>query len=207
MTNQDAESGLELVLDNKKLILAFTVLIAICGCFFVVGFMEGKRQGYQEGSQTAADSLPKPPVAAQAQPRNDAPSQSGEAAKEYPAAEQQLNWFSSVNRREGEPEGIASAAKPDNAPPKPSAPAAAEPRDDAEPVIYSVQVGAFRKKEELEIRAQMLREKGFNYRIDPPSAPDGLYLLKVGTFRSRAEAAAMQLRLKKSGFASFIKMN
>jgi cell division septation protein DedD len=40
-----------------------------------------------------------------------------------------------------------------------------------------------------------------------PNAPEELYLLKVGKFSSRADATATQLKLKKSGFNSFIKIN
>ena len=68
------------------------------------------------------------------------------------------------------------------------------------PVAYSVQVGAFREKRQCEIKAQMLRSKGFESRIDPPQNSEDLYLLKVGTFHSRAEAVAMQLQLKKAAF-------
>ena len=60
MMDQHSDSGYELVLDNRRLIIAFAVLILFCGCFFVVGFMEGKRQGFQAGSQTAAESAVKP---------------------------------------------------------------------------------------------------------------------------------------------------
>jgi cell division protein FtsN len=82
-----------------------------------------------------------------------------------------------------------------------------KPPVSGEPVAYSVQVGAFRQREELETRAQMLREKGFDCRIEAPAEPGQYFLLKVGSFRTRAEAAAMQLRLKKEGFSSFIKTN
>jgi hypothetical protein len=54
MTDREPEAGHELVLDNRKLIIAFAVLIAICGAFFVLGFMEGRRQGFQDGMQTEA---------------------------------------------------------------------------------------------------------------------------------------------------------
>ena len=210
MTNQDAESGLELVLDNKKLIIAFAVLIAICGCFFVVGFMEGKRQGFQEGSQTAAESVLKTMDVARVQESKPAADQA-QPPKEPPRVDQDLNWYDNVSRREGQPEGITPAPKPS---PKPKpAPAAAsippEMRQDesSQPVTYSVQVGAFRQKEELETRARALRDKGFDCRTESPAEQGQLYLLKVGVFHSRADAVAMQLRLKKSGFSSFIKTN
>jgi len=200
MANQDGESGLELVLDNKKLILAFAVVIAICGCFFVVGFMEGKRQGLQEVSQTAAEFQPKSDLDA-TQGQTGKPAGGDTAAKQPDVADQYLNWYKNVNRRESEPEPISEPPKtpvilPETKP---------EPETKAEPVTYTVQVGAFRQEQELEARARLLREKGFGCRTEPPQAPGDFYLLKVGKFRTRAEAAAMQLRLKKGGFSSFIK--
>ena len=77
----------------------------------------------------------------------------------------------------------------------------------ATPITYSVQVGAFRQKHEAEIKAQSLKSKGFDYRIESPHPPEQLYLLKVGNFGSRAQAIALQLRLKNSGFACFVKAN
>ena len=74
-------------------------------------------------------------------------------------------------------------------------------------MTYSIQVGAFKQKHQLDVRAQMLRQKGFDVWTEAPKDPGDLYLLKVGKFRSRAEAIATQLRLKKNGFSSFIKTN
>ena len=45
MIENETESGFELVLDNRRLIGAFVVFIVICGCFFVLGYATGKRQG------------------------------------------------------------------------------------------------------------------------------------------------------------------
>ena len=75
------------------------------------------------------------------------------------------------------------------------------------PVTYAVQVGAFRNQSEPEVKARALRARGFDCRIDFPQSAGQLYLVKVGKFNARAEAVAMQLRLKKSGFTSFIKTN
>jgi cell division protein FtsN len=214
MENREAESGLELVLDNRKLVIAFGLLIAICGCFFVVGFIVGKQQGIQEGSLTANESLAKKvPDAVTPRIETTAPSKEESASSSQDAAGQPLDWYKNINRRGEEPVAIPSTAASDSASKSP-APASAtvtterpKPPVSVEPATYSVQVGAFRHKEELESTAQKLREKGFDCRTDPPAEPGQFYLLKVGNFRTRAEASAMQLRLKKEGFASFIKTN
>jgi cell division protein FtsN len=218
MTDRAAESGLELVLDNRKLIVAFVLLISVCGCFFVVGFIEGKRQGFQQGSQAIQPAVENPPKAITDEPsRADAGSSAvPETARTINPEDQRLDWYKSVNRPEGEPEKSLQALASSSVvkspePPRTSTPATKlKAHVDPPPlgqVTYSVQVGAFRQKLELETKAQALRAKGFEYRIETPRLPEDLYLLKVGTFHSRAEAVAMQLRLKKSGFSCFIKTN
>jgi len=242
MAENASEAGMEVVLDNRKLIIAFVLLVAILGCAFVVGFVEGKRQGYQEGIQAAADSMPSETsdsTQAQAtQPAGSSPVT--EASKEKPE-EQPLDWYKTVNRKEGEPDNTqkimpappkkeASGATADAAA-KPKTPTAAgtastisktvdapstetaagtAPKPAAAaagPVTYSVQVGAFRQKSESDVKARTLKAKGFDCRVEPPGSAGQLYLVKVGNFKSRADAVAMQLRLKKSGFTSFIKTN
>jgi cell division protein FtsN len=210
----EAESGLELVLDNRKLIIVFGLLIAICVCAFVLGFIEGKRQGFQEGSQASGESLPKAmsetTLAETAKPAQE----NEETASPKPdPADQPLDWYKNISRRGGTSEPAQPAAEP-RAPaasspmPAPVTAAKPKPKATAERVVtYSVQVGAFKEKRQLDVRAQMLREKGFDVRTESPQVPGDLYLLKVGKFRSRAEAVAAQLRLKKIGFASFIKTN
>ena len=43
------ESRLDL--DNRKLIIAFVLLMCICAGFYVFGFVEGKRQAQRLGEQ------------------------------------------------------------------------------------------------------------------------------------------------------------
>jgi cell division protein FtsN len=212
MNEHEAESGVEVVLDNRKIILAFVAFIAICGGFFVLGFMEGKRQGYQAGMQTVAEvGTVEGPQA----PKSELPEtemvQNSEAPKKE-AEEQPLNWYKNVNRREEAPETKPRVAadnpkRPDAAPAgkSPSKPKTEAGSLRAGSISYTVQVGAFVKQEEAETRGGELRSKGFDYRIEPPVSPSKFYFVKVGKFDSRAEAVAMQLRLKNSGFSCFIK--
>lgn len=215
MTENETDSGVEVVLDNRKIILAFVVLIAICGGFFVLGFVEGKRQGYQAAMQAAAEvGIVEKSAVAQAQLPETETIQDSESSKSD-AEEQPLNWYKNVNRQEDEPEIAAratsgSSSKTD-AKAAPAAKSPSKPKTEeralAGSASYSVQVGAFVKQEEAEIRARELRSKGFEYRIEPPVPPNQFYFVKVGRFGTRAEAVAMQIRLKESGFSCFIKSN
>jgi cell division protein FtsN len=206
MEDRGVESGLELVLDNKKLIIAFLVLISVCCFFFVFGFVAGKRQGIREGTQSATP-VPNPnPVGTPGResPVAAAPSPSTPEPVARPDG-QSLGWYKNASQ---EKTADDAAIKP---PPQKKAKEAADKAkaqaSPSTPVTYSVQVGAFRQKHEAEIKAQSLKSKGFDYRIESPDSPQELYHLKVGKFSSRADAVAMQIQLKKSGFASFIKTN
>jgi cell division protein FtsN len=217
MMEQSAESGIEVVLDNRKLIIAFAVLIAICGGFFVLGFIEGKRQGYQEGAQTAAESATFN-ISGQSPAQSSQPKDVDKTSEPLPAGSesQPLNWYKSVNRKEGEPEVLPKPASESPAvrteETSSTTKPAAKPKTESVaartgPVTYSVQVGAFVQQKEAETRAKELRSKGFDCRIEPPVPPQQFYLLKVGKFDTRVDAVAMQLRLKKSGFPCFVKTN
>jgi cell division protein FtsN len=216
MSEHDVEPGIEVVLDNRKIILAFVLLIAVCGGFFVLGFIEGKRQGHQAGMQAAAEVGPaEGSAAAPAQMAQAETAQDSEPAKSE-AEDQPLNWYKNVNRQEEEPEPAPPIAA--NTAKKSTAKAAPPPESSSKPKTvtsslssgstgYSVQVGAFVKQEEAEIRGRELRSKGFEYRIEPPVPPGQFYFVKVGKYDTRADAVAMQIRLKESGFSCFIKTN
>jgi cell division protein FtsN len=227
MTDNSSDSGYELVLDNRRLIVFFVVLILICGCFFVVGFVEGKRQGYQSGSLAAAESAakPDPEAAKELEHRAEGLNPESPLAKED-AEKQQLNWYKNVSGQEKKNEITPPPAEPVAAPGKEKAKPAAVPtpvpqaatsgKEPVKPAVvsapeapasYTVQVGAFRQRQQVESKAKLLKSKGFDCRIEVPQSSEDLYLLKVGRFKSRAEAADMQLRLKKNGFGSFIKTN
>jgi cell division septation protein DedD len=209
----EEDPGRELVLDNRKLIIVFGLLIGICCCAFVLGFIEGKRQGIQHGNQAAGESLQKGmPESAPAPPAGAVQENAETTAPKPDLASPQLDWYQNVSGPGGTRETTATPAEPKHATPAASAPAkpdsAEQSRPSAEPAVtYSVQVGAFKQKSQLDARAKTLRQKGFQVWTEEPEAPDNLYLLKVGKFRSRPEAVAMQLRLKRAGISSFIKTN
>lgn len=216
MENRTADSGVQFVLDNRKLLILFAVLIGICGGFFVLGYVEGKRQGTQLAAQNASPIDTASMVAESTQ--NAQPSNAGvnESAKK------DLNWYQNiggVEKKDSETpepaiEPLAKTTPPQVKTPEKTAVAeskakkpAASATKVATSVSYSVQVGAFRQRKEAERKAGMLKEKGYESTISTPSEPDQFYLLKVGKYDSRADAVAMLLRLKEDGFAGFVKTN
>ena len=207
MDPRGAEAGTELVLDNRKLILSFLLLIVVCGAFFVIGFMEGKRQAIRAQAESIAPAAPDAPIQAAG---SDA-KQEGVAAGQDRSVREQLDWYRSVQGSDAEPGKRTESARILN--PAQDAEAkkpVAAPAKSAEPettVTYSVQVGAFRQRKEADNKIGMLKARGFTGVIEPPATPDGYHLVKVGRFKTRAEAIAMELRLEKAGFSCFVKKN
>jgi len=224
MKDQGQDSGTELVLDNRKIIIAFVLLICVCGAFFLIGFVEGKRQAKFEASESVpAASIPGAP--AQKDAKGPAAVSSAKPIEES-AKREPLDRYK-IESRGGEPSKRAEAGKevkptdvPASAPQEAGKKLAIQPSVSKPPAAaltaapspparasYSVQVGAFRFRREAEAKAETLKAKGYECVIEAPVSPNELFLLKVGRFESRADAVAMQLRLNKDGFSTFIKTN
>ncbi len=209
MERHSTQSGYDLVLDIRRLIIGFAILILVCGIFFLLGFVEGKRQAVQsslrEPGTPAPTVLPEPPKEVQA-PASSA-SAAGKAADEK--ARTQLDWYDAVSEtpksRANGPKTPAAAAAAVRSSPKPQASSVA-PKSPTRST-YSCQVGAFSQRKEAEAKLSSVKARGYSPFIEAPQTSKGYYLLKVGRFNTRAEAAEMQLRLKKDGIASFIKTN
>jgi cell division septation protein DedD len=217
MEPRGAETGTEFILDNRKLIIGFMLLIIVCGVFFVIGFMEGKRQAVQARVQGLPAARPGSTAAQE-------PGGAGETAKAAPpvedrAAKEGLDWYKSVqggppdSRKGGEGAGGAGAAGSQKAPfpipesRKPAATPSSKPSSAPQGVTYSVQVGAFKSLRSAEIVVDALKAKGYVGAIEDPTESVQHYLVKVGRFASRADAVAMQLKLKKDGFSCILKTN
>jgi cell division protein FtsN len=209
MAQSSAETGLELVLDNRRLIVAFVLLVLVCGTFFILGFIEGKRQG----SEALARNTPSQavPESVSDQQRNEGTRPIPPKAPETPAARESgapLQWYGNVGK--SEPPAAKIAPPP---PPKPAVKAGAEETGTATsaaasaagPLNYTVQIGAFHLREDAEKRGDLLKAKGYPYVIEPPAKAGDYYLVKVGQYKTRAEAQATKLRLQKDGFTTFIK--
>jgi len=221
MDQRGAEPGTEVVLDNRKLILGFLLLIVVCGAFFVIGFMEGKRQAVQ--ARVDSGTTPATPSSgSSAPPVTEAKSPAGGSqAQATPerSVRDQLDWYKNVQRGSGEapkaitPGEISSSSVPDakKGPATkletPAAPATKETSAPAGKTTYFVQAGAFRQRHEAEVRADDLKSKGFTSSIEAPKTADQFYLVKVGKFDSRAEAVAVSRKLQKAGFEAIIKKN
>lgn len=90
---------------------------------------------------------------------------------------------------------LAPAPVPDAAKP------AANERTTSEAGSYSLQVAAYNKKPEATALAAQLTKRGFSARVDGASAP---FRVRIGRYRTRADAVAAQQRARKSGISGFV---
>ncbi len=222
MSQTGADSGTELVLDNRKLIITFLVLVVVCGAFFIIGFMEGKRQAVPTRvERTPSDST----ASTQAEAKGPDTKAAGRPTESTPIEDRSgrapLDWYRNVQDKESgaqKPSEAAKAARSTQTPPA-KKPAVSQPQATkgtatteagsmvpAANVTYTVQVGAFKQRQEADIRAAVLKAKGYVCVIDFKPV-EQLYLVKVGKFDTRVDAKAVQLQLTKDGFSSFIKVN
>jgi len=182
MKENEMESGFELVLDNRRLIAAFAVLIVICGAFFVLGYATGKRQG----GIAAVDSL-------------SSTGSSGDLASTTETGEaiagdetEDLQWYQSANNGRKEPIGVSPA--------KSSGTTARSAAGSSGSISYSIQLGAFSTRQRAKDLADEVQSKGFESIMEGPEGSKRLYTVKVGRFKSREEGSLVQLDLIKNGY-------
>jgi hypothetical protein len=91
------------------------------------------------------------------------------------------------------PSRDSAKAEPDSTKARPDSAAAVETALREGQRAWSAQAGAFRTQGEAERRARAIAARGFDTRVDHPTA---LFHVRVGTFLRRADAAAMVAKLK-----------
>jgi cell division protein FtsN len=220
MEQRDAETGADFILDSRKLIIMFVLLMVVCGVFYAIGFMEGKRQTVQPRVESrplgAAPSVAEG-KAESASKANVSAAQGGMAGDR--SAQQRLNWYKSVQGVQGEAQKSGDATKStvtapavetpaSTSPPQVAKAAAASEQGSSVPpskVSYSVQVGAYRQRYDAEAKGANLKAKGYASEVEPSQSGNQIYFVIVGKFSSRADAVAMQHKLQKDGISSFIR--
>lgn len=215
-----SDTSVEVVLDNRKLILVFAVLMALCIVFFVLGFVEGKRQGAKLEADKTTRTRRNTPAVLEPEASAAGENSAAKPMRERPVREQ-LDWYKHVNQKTQPITKLPTSTSAPSGVKVPSAPEkdkfsgrskATNLKSPAQPVVsshttYSLQIGAFRQRKEAATAVSALGAKGYTCIITPPASGDSYYRLKVGQFDSRADAIALQLKLKKDGFATLIKAN
>ncbi len=214
MTQSGSDAGTEFVLDNRKLIIGFLLLIIICGAFFAVGFLEGKRQVLQTKTEQQAPPSPATPSAAAGSGEVKTSAQAKAAPAEDRSVRDQLDWYKAVKGTDATSSGSGNVSGARKEAPSPGVPSRSQ-NEGSKPVgsakasstksTYTVQVGAFRQRREADIKADALKAKGYDFVVKTPASADGLFLVQVGVFNSKPEAVAMEKKLMKDGFDCILK--
>jgi cell division protein FtsN len=104
-----------------------------------------------------------------------------------------------------EPDGADEPALEAEVPP--TFPAATTASSRPAPAVtdgWSVQVGAYRSRENADTQVKQLVAKGYAAAAVAPSAAGGYYRVRIGPFAQRAEAERTSARLKSEGIGSSV---
>jgi cell division protein FtsN len=221
-TNDDNDDVVDI--DNRKMTLVGIGFLAICGFFFVVGYIMGHgaapapvkytdagdagnskaKDDYDSKAYNRMDEIDNetymPPSAVTGSPsarQENSGSAAAVSAVEPPAISVLPVYADKPKPQPKETSGNSARASAEKPSPSVKQAASAKP-------LYAVQVAAFHARREAESKANELETKGFEPRIEPPPTPGDYYRIKVGGFATRAEAAKMAEQLKKSGFETMI---
>jgi len=110
MAQSSSDSRNEFVLDNRRLIIGFVLLIVICGAFFAVGFMEGKRQVVQARADRPSSgpaTIPSESGARSGTTSTTNPAKNGPADDR--SVREQLDWYKTI---QGGDAATRTAAEP-----------------------------------------------------------------------------------------------
>ena len=225
MPSTHDEAFREIQLSGKQLVFLFMAATVVSVVIFLCGVLVGRgvrtARGLPESGDAsglaAADVEPGRAVPAAAAERgaSDAPA-SGSEKLSYPerlgaaepAAEQLRNAEAPPPAAETEPvpTPAASIPAPAVAESKPAAPPAANRSKAAAPAMptepagsgFSIQVAAIGERDEADSIVTRLVGKGYPaYVVAPAKGAPGVFRVRVGKFKDRAEASATAARLQK----------
>jgi cell division septation protein DedD len=208
-------------------IVLLTAGVVIMGLTFTLGVLVG-RQWSRPATAASADNGARKTV-----PPGKRGGLSGADVEPSPQVDQKLTFYQTLTaplgrgsadasqRAEAKVHPVPEPVRAEPSPPpypytsrgetlveKPAAPEAeAAPAQAAAAGLWSVQVAAFKTQGQAASIHKQLREAGFDAYIAPAAASDGQtnYRVRVGTFKSKAEAQRMVERLRgERSLAAFV---
>ena len=206
MSNKDYR---ELQVSSSHLVVIFIGILIVCGISFLLGVNVGKKKAQLQG-QT---SLPAPKVMAKVQDQKPTPDQTGSSLKPEAAPLKTSNPASQaaepIDKKKESVPGPSSKTveSPKPAGPKPttSTPMTA-PKKTAPPLTaakgtFSIQVGAFEKREDALLTAKKYDGQGYICRVLDPFPTDRIkyYRVRIGAFKTRPEAEAAKIKFLTAG--------
>lgn len=203
---------IELVLENRQLLVIFLVTVALWGIFFSLGYIVGRNTS----SSATAVALPDSAVAASGEKPSpmppaaylNRPPQESTGGEGLTPAGPELNFDQSVEEKAPEARltapqatGSSSPEGPEGTPPPESQrlPAVTTP-----PPGILVQVSALSRQEDAQFLVQLLKEKNLPVLVTAGPS-DSLYHVVVGPYQTEREAQATKKLLEDDGFQPIIK--
>ncbi len=226
---KNPDGQVELVLENRQLLIVFFAIVALCGVFFSLGYIVGHNtlssvEHVTQAAAGAGEAVTKPspmPPAPSAAPSAGTPA--GETSGEQPAAATDLNFYQSVEEKAPEsklgpaeaPTAAAAAAVPAaprqavgerTAPAAAVAPAGASPpAAPAEtPSGILLQVSALTRREDANALVSLIREKKLPVMVVTGTG-DTLFHVLVGPYKNMKDAEHAKTVLEADGFRPIIK--
>ncbi|MCX6599932.1 MAG: SPOR domain-containing protein, partial [Acidobacteria bacterium] len=193
------EGEYELILDNKKLLSIFFVVVVLLGVGFTLGFVLGRSSGPGTAEPLAEKSASKPSDSAPTSSAAASPTKPDPAPSSLPPVVTEPapgRSTESVTPREPEQE-----AKPDAAPAKPhkASSAAAAYRTGAPPAGSTFIQVASVSRSDAEMEATTLSEKGYPTWVAAGDKED-VFRVLVGPFADTASLSKAKASLEQLGF-------
>ena len=205
---KNSDGQVELILENRQVLLIFFVIVALCGVFFSLGYIIGRNTFSPSVSATTAETpasgaagKPSPmPPAAYMQQSSDPQATSTQDA---PPSSTDLNFYQSVEENTPDAKlqpqqpvaGSATASKSAES----SAAVLAPP-----PAGILVQVSALTRREDADSLVRLLKEKDLPVLVTS-GTNDALYHVVVGPYPNEREAQEVRLLLEQDGFRPIVK--
>lgn len=196
----------EITLGTGKLLGIFFVITAVCGVFFVMGYLLGRSSSPGSGSTTIVSAVP-----SNGNPANKPSAGNGSKPADAPqqnASNPESGSYAPVTIRDKDaganqqPVTLIVPKSSDAAPDASSSPASAA--KSASTGSYMVQVAAVTKQEDADLLVSALRKK--EYPVFVATTPgDSLFHVQVGPFSDSKDAEAMRSRLAGDGYNAIVK--
>lgn len=208
---KNPDGQVELVLENRQLLLIFFLIVAFCGVFFALGYIVGRntfsgvaRVAQAASSEAEAVSKPSPmppPINSNRNPQNspDATTSSDQAS---PATD--LSFYQSAEEKA--PEAKLVPPESPNTPPSDSsrAPAAEKQPAPVSPEGIYIQVSALTRREDADALVALFKEKKLPV-VVTSGTNDTLFHVLVGPYKTEKDALHAKAMLELDGFRPIIK--
>ena len=202
--NKNQDGQVELVLENRQVLLIFFGIVALCGVFFSLGYIIGHNTF---SAPTAVAQATSPTVEGEQKPSAMPPPaylEQGQRPAGESASATDLSFYERVEEKTPQTALL---------PPDPFSDSSAEalelPEQEGEVTLQPppgilVQVSALTRREDAEALVNLLKERNLPVLVTS-SSTDPLFHVVVGPYSSELDAEQTRILLEQDGFRPIIK--